>query len=278
VSGKSLLLHADQGYGDVIQYCRYAPLLRARGARVIVEAPPALYSLLQSLEGVDTLTLRGRDSATAFDFHCPFSNLPAALRTNIVSIPRSVPYLAADDEKRRRWAERLGPRQRLRVGLVWSGNPSHKQDSDRSISLEAFTALKDSGIELVSLQREVREADKELMSSVCRWHFGTDLEDFEDTAALISQLDVVVSVDTAVAHLAGALGARVWILLPFVPDWRWMVERTDTPWYPTARLFRQTLRGQWLQPIEAACRELRALKHAGSLGAIAPSVARGLPA
>ena len=263
LSGKSLLLHADQGYGDVIQYCRYAPLLRGRGARIIVEAPPALHSLLGSLDGVDTLAVRSSESPIAFDLHCPFSNLPAALRAEPDSIPRDIPYLSVGAEIKRRWAARLGRRRVLRVGLAWSGNPNHRQDRNRSVPLEALRALKDCSVEFVSLQREVRASDASCVASLCQWHFGEELRNFEDTAALISQLDVVVSVDTAVAHLAGALGARIWILLPFVPDWRWMLGRRDTPWYPTARLFRQTVRGQWSEPIQAVREELKALKRVG---------------
>jgi tetratricopeptide (TPR) repeat protein len=263
LTGKSLLLHADQGYGDVVQYCRYAPRLRARGARVLVEAPRPLHSLLRSLDGVDTLVVRSRESALGFDLHCPFSNLPAAFRTHLDSIPRDVPYLSVDAESKRRWAARLGARRGLRAGLVWSGNPAHRQDASRSIPLEALSPLKDQGVEFVSLQKEVRPSDVHWVATLCRWNLGDDLQDFGDTAALISQLDVVISVDTSVAHVAGALGARVWILLPFVPDWRWMQGRRDSPWYPTARLFRQSVRGQWGEPIQAVHEELMALKRVG---------------
>ena len=198
-----------------------------------------------------------------FDLHCPFSNLPAAFRTEFNSVPREIPYLSVGTDVKRRWAARLGPRKGLRAGLVWSGNSAHRQDRSRSVPLEALSSLKDDGVELVSLQKEVRTTDAPSVASLCRWHFGQQLEDFEDTAALISQLDVVISVDTAVAHVAGAVGARVWILLPFVADWRWMQGRCDSPWYPTARLFRQTERGQWSDPIQTVREELRVLKRAG---------------
>lgn len=257
LDGKILLLHADQGYGDVIQYCRYAPLLRSRGARIILEVPKPLRSLMQSLEGVDILATWG-DKPPAFDLHCPFSNLPGAFRADLESIPRTTPYLCTDPERMAFWAKRLGRRAGLRAGLVWSGNPGHQQDRNRSIPLTLLAPLKDTGIEFVSLQKEVRANDVPLIDSLCRWHFDAELSDFSDTAALISQLDIVISVDTAVAHLAGALGVPVWILLPLVPDWRWMISRTDSPWYPTARLFRQTLRGQWDTVIQAVRRELRA--------------------
>lgn len=253
LDGKTLLLHADQGFGDVIQYSRYAPLLRRRGARVVVEVPKALRSLMQSLEGIDVLTTRG-DETPPFDLHCPFSDLPGAFRATLETIPRAIPYLRADEDTKRRWARRFG-RRVLRAGLVWSGNSGHQQDGNRSIPLALLERLRDTGVEFVSLQREVRGSDAASIS-LCRWHFGTELSDFSNTAAVISQLDVVISVDTAVAHLAGALGARVWVLLPLVPDWRWLVGRSDSPWYPTARLFRQAVRGQWEPVIEAVREEL----------------------
>jgi tetratricopeptide (TPR) repeat protein len=265
LAGKTLLLHADQGYGDVIQYCRYAPLLRERGARVILEAPRDLRALMQSLAGIDACTTRS-DEAPAFDLQCPFSNLPAAFGTDLKSVPASIPYLRVDEGAKRRWADRLGQRGGPRAGLVWSGNLGHRQDRSRSIPLALLDRLKQTGVEFVSLQKEVRSSDAFAVSLLCSWHFGAELVDFSDTAAVISQLDIVISVDTAVAHLAGALGAPVWILLPFVADWRWMTARNDSPWYPTARFFRQTTRGQWDAPIESVRHALLNLVSKGSHG------------
>jgi hypothetical protein len=251
-------LHADQGYGDAIQYCRYAPLLQARGARVIVEAPSALRSLMDSLKGVDEWTTRG-DPAPPFDFQCPFSNLPGAFRSDLTSIPGRVPYLGVDKKVQNRWAKRLGRHRTFRVGLSWSGSPGHLNDRHRSVPLAELMRLKDTGAEFVSLQKELRESDPSLISTLCRWNFAPELSDFSDTAAVISQLDLVISVDTAVAHLAGALGKPVWILLPYVPDWRWMLDRNDSPWYPTARLYRQATLGRWEGAVTTVHQGLAAL-------------------
>jgi Flp pilus assembly protein TadD len=258
LAGKTIFLYADQGYGDVIQYCRYVPLLRRRGARVVVEVPKPLQSLIRSLDGVDEFTMPSTPGPP-YDCHCPFSNLPGAFRADLNTIPREIPYLGGDAQSMQCWAQRLGPARALRAGLVWSGNASHRQDRNRSIPLAAFSTLKETGFEFVSLQTEVRESDLQSLSTVCAWHFGADLKDFSDTAAVISQLDVVISVDSAVAHLAGALGARIWVLLPSVPDWRWMLGREDSPWYPTARLFRQSVRARWDGPIDAVRQELHAM-------------------
>jgi hypothetical protein len=194
----------------------------------------------------------------AYDYHCPLLSLPLVFGTTLTTIPAAVPYVNAAGEKVAAWRERLGPTSRRRVGLAWSGSPGHKNDRNRSVPLAELTGLARAGVDLISLQKEVREADRATLEACpAIRHFGACLQDFDDTAALIANLDLVISVDTAVAHLAGALGKPVWILLPYAPDWRWLVGRTDSPWYPTARLYRQPRPGDWANPIQRMAEELR---------------------
>jgi ADP-heptose:LPS heptosyltransferase len=182
-----------------------------------------------------------------FDMHCPMLSLPLVFGTGLATIPRDTPYLRASAQAVANWSARLPPKTRPRIGLAWSGRPEHKNDENRSIDLASFLSpLEGIDATLVSLQREVRAADAIVLqgrSDVI--HFGEELKDFSDTAALAANLDLVISVDTSVAHLAGALAKPVWVLLPFVPDWRWLLDRDDSPWYPTARLFRQGDSRRW---------------------------------
>ena len=257
LAGKTILLHAEQAFGDTIQFCRYATLAAKRGATVLLEVQPALRSLLSGLDGVAQVLPRGAE-LPPFDIHCPLLSLPLAFRTELATIPASIPYLHADQEKARRWRERLGAADRLRVGIVWSStNQAHRDFAKRSVSLGAMAALRSDRLQLVSLQKELIEADRALLAE---WgdvaHFGDELADFGDTAALIEAMDLVISIDTGVAHLAGAMGKPVWILLAFAPDWRWLLQREDSPWYPTARLFRQPALDDWTRVIPRIAREL----------------------
>jgi tetratricopeptide (TPR) repeat protein len=239
VAGKTILLHGEQGFGDVIQFCRYVPLVAERAARVILEVPDSLHELVGTLGGSAQIVSRG-EPLPQFDLHCPLLSLPLAFKTRLASIPSAIPYLRATPSAVRSWSARLGPRKHFSVGLVWSGRPDHKNDHNRSLKLSTLLPLLDCDASFISLQREVRPGDTAaLKDRTDLLHFGDELNNFSDTAALISNLDLVISVDTSVAHLAGALGKPVWILLPYVPDWRWLLDREDTPWYPTARLFRQ---------------------------------------
>jgi Flp pilus assembly protein TadD len=245
IAGRTILLHTEQGYGDAIQFCRYAPLVAAKGARVVFEVPRALAGLLAPLEGVAAFVERGR-KLPAFDFHCPLMSLPRAFGTSLQSIPSPGAYLKADAARVRAWRERLGAASGLRVGLVWSGSPTHKNDQNRSLGLAALAASIPAGIECVSLQKELRGDDRAVLESLPGWrHFGDDLADFTDTAALCSAMDIVISVDTSVAHLAGALGVETWVLLAHAPDWRWLLGREDSPWYHAVRLFRQAAPRDW---------------------------------
>ncbi|HEX5393346.1 MAG TPA: tetratricopeptide repeat protein [Rhodocyclaceae bacterium] len=256
IAEKTVLLWAEQGFGDTLQFCRYVSLLAARGAHVVLEVQPALVPLLQSLPGVYRVIAAGSERP-AYDWHCPLLSLPRAFATDMHSIPAEVPYIACPESKRVHWNERLGAGSGPRVGLVWSGSPTHKGDQWRSIPLRLLRSLAEiRGAEFFSLQADVREADRAALSSLPIRHFGGDLNDFSDTAALADAMDLVVTVDTSVAHLAGALGKPVWIMLPHFPDWRWLLERTDSPWYPTVRLFRQTQRCEWGAVIEEVAASL----------------------
>jgi len=248
IRGKTLLVHAEQGLGDAIQFVRYIPIAAARGAQVVLEAQPALAPLFASLPA--RVVAMG-DPLPPFDFHCPIHSLPLAFGTRLETIPARVPYLAASEERIAKWRARLGERTRPRIGIAWSGSPHHINDRNRSMPLEALDPLRTADRELVSLQKELRESDRDALARApAIRHFGDDLVDFRDTAALVSLVDVVVSVDTAVAHLAGALARPVRILLPFAADWRWLTGRDDSPWYPTARLVRQPRGGDWLAAVE----------------------------
>ncbi|MGZ5871532.1 MAG: tetratricopeptide repeat protein [Bradyrhizobium sp.] len=258
VSGKTILLHAEQGFGDTIQFIRYAPLLAGRGAKVVCEVQPELHSLVSQFEDIDVVA--EGEPLPPFDLHCPLLSLPLAFATRVETIPASVPYLAAPVERLAHWRDRL-PEGLPRAGFVWSGSPSHKNDSNRSIPLARLAALfEDPPVHCLSLQSELRDAESETLRGLPSLvHLGGELRDFADTAAVISLLDVVISVDTAVAHLAGALGKPVMILLPFAADFRWMRNRDDTPWYPTAKLLRQPAFGDWDSVIARLGDELRRL-------------------
>ncbi|ABB11181.1 tetratricopeptide repeat protein [Burkholderia lata] len=248
LAGRTVLLHAEQGYGDTLQFCRYASLVHDRGATVIVEAPAALGELLGTLRGVSRIVTEGQPMP-AFDLQCPLMSLPYAFRTTLDTVPADVPYLRADARRRDAWVERLdaiSPSGRLRVGLVWSGNPRHANDENRSIPFAALLPLVAAhDATFVSLQPQIRARDADAFAASGVLSFADTLTNFAETAALVDTLDLVISVDTSVAHLAGALGRPVWMLLPRVPDWRWLLERDDCPWYPSARLFRQVRPGDW---------------------------------
>jgi hypothetical protein len=239
IAGQTLLLHNDQGLGDSIQFCRYIPLLAERGASVILEIDRTLQSLLSGVAGIAQCVVRG-EPIPEHDLQCPLASLPLAFDTVIETIPSCVPYISIDGNHAK-WEAFLGSAATPRIGIVWSGNPDHTNDRNRSLPLKALKPLFDTGLQFVSLQKNARDGDL----AVLREHSNIldaarELESFADTAALIQQLDLVISVDTSVAHLAGALGKPVWILLPYVPDYRWLLDRDDSPWYPTARLYRQT--------------------------------------
>ena len=242
IAGKTILLNSDEGFGDSIQYSRYASMVAKLGARVILEVEPSLHPLLTGMEGVALCVPRIEDTPLPdFDLHCPLSGLPLAFKTRLDSIPAPRSYLPPLPEARvQHWRSRLGAHDKFRVGLVWSGNPLHANDRNRSTTLRTMSVISDDRACFYSLQKEPRPEDEATLSERAGIIDVTaDLTDFVETAALISCLDLVVTVDTSVAHLAAAQGCPTWILLPFTPDYRWLLGRDDSPWYPSVRLFRQ---------------------------------------
>ncbi len=257
LAGKAVLLHAEQGFGDTIQFCRYAPLVAPRAARVILEVQPPLHGLMSGLPGVAQTVARG-EALPEFDLHCPLLTLPRLFGTTLATIPADVAYLHARPQAAAEWGARLGARDRPRIGIAWAGSATQKNDLNRSVPLGALLPLFDLDLTLVSLQRELREGEAELLRQRGIVHFGEGLRDFSDTAALIMNLDLVIAVDTAVAHLTGALGKPLWAMVARVPDWRWLLDREDSPWYPTARLFRQDDSNSWDKAIARVKGALRA--------------------
>jgi hypothetical protein len=261
-AGRRILLHPEQGFGDTLQFLRYAPLVAARGLQVILEVPPPLLRLAQGMPGLETVLACG-ERRPDFDLHCPLMSLPFACGTEISSIPSQVPYLAPPADFTPRWRSLVPAAQGFRVGLAWAGNPrpgearSHFADRRRSVDLATLAPLAGvPGVRWFSLQKDRKQdaggaafAFTDLMPEVV---------DFADTAALIGELDLVIAVDTAVAHLAGALGKPVWVLSRYDGCWRWLQGRDDTPWYPTMRLYRQESPGDWSPVVSRVASHLAA--------------------
>lgn len=255
LEGLTILLHAEEGFGDTIQFIRYATLVAMRGATIIIESQKELTSLLRNIKGIKSVISRG-EKLPEFDIHCPLMSLPRIFNTTLNNIPANIPYLSADSELVRKWGEKiLQDNSKFKIGLVWSGGglPFKK-----SCSLEIFSPLADiQNITFYSLQKgEPAKQAHNPPKGMQLIDYTYDFKDFSDTAALIQNLDLVITVDTAVSHLSGALGKPVWTLLPFVPDWRWFLEREDSPWYPTMRLFRQPSLGDWESVIGMILKEL----------------------
>lgn len=265
IAGKTILLHAEQGLGDTLQFCRYAPLVAARGARVIIEVQKPLVTLMRTLAGGAQIIAKG-DPLPAFDLHCPLLSLPLAFNTKLDTIPGGAPYLSADATKRDAWRARLGSHGKFRVGLVWAGDPrkqlpnAHLIDRQRSIAFDMLAPLfHQTDCDFVSLQKGA-DAVAQLRASPLRHKvidWSDDFHDFSDTAALIDNLDLVIAVDTSVAHLAGALGTPLWLLNRYNTCWRWLLDRDDSPWYPRLRQFRQDATRTWDPVIGRVAAELR---------------------
>jgi Flp pilus assembly protein TadD len=243
LAGKKVLLWAEQGYGDTVQFCRYAPLVAQLGGRVTIEVQPPLRDLIATLGDFETV-VQGQ-AGGGFDHQVPLLSLPLAFRTTLASVPATTPYLKANPQHMRHWQERLPYSRRKRVGIACSGRQTHRTDRERSIPLRHFAPLQ-AYADLFLVQTHVREQDQAVLAECTSIDYvGNQLKNFHDTAALVSCLDLIVTVDTSLAHVAGALGKPVYVLLPSVPEWRWLLERDDSPWYPTARLFRQQYPGRW---------------------------------
>jgi tetratricopeptide (TPR) repeat protein len=245
VAGKTILLHHEQGFGDTLQFCRYIPLVTQLGARVVVATPAGLRRLLTTLPGSPRIVSEG-EPVPAHDYHCPLMSLPLAFDTTPSTVPAQIPYLRADRNEVKRWAERLGERKRLRLGVVWSGRRFPPINHTRDMTLDAIRPLFALNADFICLHTELSDAERAQLTSLPNvvW-WGGQLGDFADTAALVDNLDVVITVDSAVAHLAGALGKPVWLMNRYASCWRWLLERRDSPWYPSMRLFRQPALGDW---------------------------------
>jgi Flp pilus assembly protein TadD len=265
LAGRTILLWAEQGMGDTFQFLRYVPLVKERGGTVIVECQKPLVRLLAGCPGVDQLVAQGSRLAGSADVHAPLMSLPGVFGTTPDATPAPVPYIHADARLVERWRLELAPSREFKIAIVWQGDPSYRRDRQRSIPLACFEPLaRLPGVRLFSLQKgygieQLRQAAFPVTD------LGPRLDEtagpFMDTAAVLRCVDLVVASDTAVLHLAGALGVRVWAALPYAPDWRWLLDRDDSPWYPTARLFRQTTPGDWagvFERITAAVRQLLA--------------------
>jgi len=255
LQGKTILVLEDEGLGDTIQFARYIPMLAERGARVILRVGDPLYPLLSRLPGVAECSPKSVRSMPKFDLHCPICSLPLAFGTRLDTIPAAIPYLPAPPESRvqaweDRLKDRLEPRKGLRVGLVWSGRSTHVNDHNRSVPLHMLSRILDVDATFVSLQKDPRPVDKAALEQTSIVDLTSHLTDFVETAALVSCLDLVISVDTSVVHLAGALGRPTWTLLPYTPDYRWLLDRDDSPWYPTMRLYRQTAARGWADVLD----------------------------
>jgi tetratricopeptide (TPR) repeat protein len=268
LDGKSILIFADEGIGDTLQFARYVPDVAARGARVILLVPESLCPLLARLPGVAECVPMSGNKVIALDTYCPISSLPLAFATTLETVPATSPYLPAPDLAQvQPWNARLGPHDKLRIGLAWSGNPQHKDDHNRSLPLRALAPLFDCDATFVSLQKDPRPADEAFLRERLEIvDLSEHLTDFAATAALMCCLDLVITVDTSVAHLAGALARPTWILLPYTPDYRWLLDRDDSPWYPSARLFRQDASRDYGSVIARIRLELQAKIAARSLG------------
>jgi len=260
--GKTIFVHDEQGLGDTLQFVRYLPTTKARCGKIIFETRKELIDLLQGFPGIDTLVIRSSQPAATenWDFYIPLLSLPKVFSTTLKTIPSHVPYIYADSKKVEYWKHRLIGNG-FKVGIVWAGRPMHSDDRNRSCALKQFLSLSGiHGIQLIGLQKgEAVKQVNDVGTETGIVNLGKEFEDFTDTAGVIQNLDLVISVDTAVAHLAGAMGKAVWVLLPFIPDWRWMMNRDDSPWYPTMRLFRQKARGDWESVFERVETELRML-------------------
>jgi tetratricopeptide (TPR) repeat protein len=253
ISNRTLFVHWEQGFGDTIQFCRYSRLLKTMGANVVMSVQEPLYRLLTQMnphvEVVGPAEVPG-----SFDYHCPMMSLPLALGTTLATIPAELRYISSDEQLRRDWDARLPPRTKPRIGIAWKGNAVHRNDRNRSIDPDMLRPLLSGNARYISLQYEDSPArpDPRLVSFAGQWR------DFADTAAVIDNLDLVVAVDTAVAHLAAAMGKPTFVLLPFNSDWRWLLDRDDSPWYPSARLFRQKTGESWpdvIARVHLACTE-----------------------
>lgn len=259
LQGKHILLYSEQGFGDILQFVGLIPQLQRMGARISLEVPPEMNSLLKDCHWPIELISMTEAEHEQFDFECSLLSIPLALKINLEDLPGAIAYLKSNPDKRAYWQEKLGDRQRPRIGLCWAGNPNHKNDHNRSIETELFSQLcVGINADFISLQRDAYENELADFSShgVDLINWTDEFFNFSETAALIDCLDLIISVDTVIAHLAGGLGKKSWTLIPHVPDWRWLENREDSPWYPGMKLFRQPALNNWENVIAQVRSEL----------------------
>ena len=258
IANKKILIYCEQGIGDTLQFCRYIKKIKELGAWVMLEAPKSLIGLLKTLEGVDEIIQEGEE-LTIFDYHCPLMTLPYAFKTNLTNIPSTIPYLKPNQIKINEWVQKLGNKQKMRIGVVWSGNINHGNDKNRSIMLKKILPYLSDKYEYISMQKEVRDEDRLILESSDIRQFSAAINDFSDTAAICELMDLIISVDTSIVHLAGAMGKKCWVLLPYAPDWRWMLDTGQSPWYPSLRLYRQKTKGVWDEVLKQVSTDLNIL-------------------
>lgn len=260
--GRTILIHAEQGFGDTFQFVRYIPMAAARGGTVVLECPLAQKALLAGVPGVSEVVASG-EKLPEFDVHLPLMSLPLVFNTRMDNIPREIPYIFPQVDSIAAWADKFEGSRKFRVGLVWAGR--RKPDPGRTCPLQMFSPLAGvPGVRFYSLQmrNEMCSGDDAAVGLGLVDH-TPEIRDFSDTAALVAHLDLVISIDTGVAHLAGAMGKETWVLLPYAADWRWLLDRYDSPWYPTMKLFRQESPGDWSGPVDSVCRELSRVAGVG---------------
>jgi tetratricopeptide (TPR) repeat protein len=263
IAGKTILLHAEQGLGDTIQFCRYAKLVKERGARLLLEVPKVLLGLLSGLEGVDQFVEKGK-ALPSFDYHCPLMSLPLAFNTTLESIPNNIPYIHSNINNQNKWQERIGGAG-FKVAICWQGSIKGKVDVGRSFPVSLFQGLAQiEGVRLISLQKnegveQLENLPVGMIVETLSNDFDSGENAFLDSAAVMKCMDLVITSDTALTHLAGALGVKTWLPLKYVPDWRWMLDRSDSPWYPNHRLFRQKTSDDWISVFTEMEKELKSL-------------------
>ena len=263
IAGKTILIHPEQGFGDLIQFCRFVPMLEKLGAKVILDAPASLLELMASLSPKLSFIKEG-GTLPAFDFVCPIMSLPLALKTTAKSIPTKTPYLSVSEAKKQLWRAKLGVKTKPRIGIVWSGSMTNKIDNNlcarRNIPLVQLKQLFELPVEFHLLQKDIRPEDQPILETLTHLHYHqNELKDFADTAALIQEMDLVISVCTSVAHLAGALGHKTLVLLPYSADYRWMLNEKDSPWYPNIELIRSSTIGNWSDVINQTAQKIKLL-------------------
>jgi hypothetical protein len=266
IPGRVLLIHDEQGYGDTFQFLRLVDVARTRSqARIILEINGETLPLARRSLGatVETFVTRGA-LPPAFDVHCQLMSLPAALGLRLSDLPGPIPYLTSDKARLKHWGTRLAKLPRPIVALAWAGRPTHSNDANRSMKLAALAPLAMPGVSFVAIQKGPAVIQAQAPpAGMALTVLDTEIQDFDDTAAILSHVDLLISVDSSPVHLAGALGRPAWVMLPFVPDWRWLLGRTDTPWYPHHRLYRQGRPGDWAPPLAAIAGDLAALRDQG---------------